>query len=60
MTLYIKRTAGLFRFTDFRHATKLGICSPVKEQRHDKMVLVIFSNFTTEPFNLAIKELKQK
>ena len=25
-TLYIKRTAGLFRSTDFRHATKLGIC----------------------------------
>ena len=24
--LYIKRTAGLFRFTDFRHAMKLGIC----------------------------------
>ena len=34
-----KRTAGLFRSTDFRHATKLGICSPVKEQRHDKMVI---------------------
>ena len=25
-TLYIKRTAGLFRFTDFRHATKLASC----------------------------------
>jgi putative transposase len=25
-TLYIKRTADLFRSTDFRHATKLGIC----------------------------------
>jgi hypothetical protein len=25
-TLYIKRTAGLFRSTDFRHATKLASC----------------------------------